>query len=135
MDRESFDALLNAGEFGEGQNGNGGFEPFEPFEPPNTSKLPPFPVDSLPPILRGMATAAAVNLQVSPDMTAVAGLTIASLCVQGKFIINPKPGWMEQLNLYASIVARPSDRKTPVLSLMTRPSMRMRKKKTRTEHP
>ena len=36
-------------------------------------------------------------------------------------MINPKPGWMEQLNLYAAVVARPSDRKTPALALMSRP--------------
>lgn len=46
---------------------------------------------------------------------------MAALCVQGKFIINPKPGWVEPLNLYAAVVARPSERKTPALSVMTRP--------------
>lgn len=98
-----------------------GFAPFEPFVPPDTSKLPPFPVEYLPPVLQDMAAAAAVNLQVAVDMAAVAELAVMALCVQGKFIINPKPGWLEQLNLYAAIVARPSDRKTPALALMTRP--------------
>lgn len=100
---------------------NGAFEPFEPFAPPSTSRLPAFPIDSLPPTLREMAAAAAENLQVDPGMTAVAGLAVASLCVQGKFIVNPKPGWIEPVNLYASVVARPSERKTPALSVMTRP--------------
>lgn len=93
------------------------FEPFEPFEPPDTANLPSFPVDCLPPVLRYMATAAADNLQVSVDMAAVSALTVASLCTQGKFIINPKPGWVEPLNLYAAVIARPSDRKTPALDL------------------
>lgn len=97
------------------------FAPFDPFVPPDASRLPPFPVNSLPPALRYMAKATAENLQVAVDMTAVAGLAVASLCVQGKFIINPKPGWIEQLNLYAAVIARPSDRKTPALSVMTRP--------------
>ena len=100
---------------------NTGFVPFDPFVPPDASKLPAFPLDSLPSSLRYMAKAAADNLQVAVDMTAVAGLAVASLCVQGKFIINPKPGWIEQLNLYAAVIARPSDRKTPALSAMTRP--------------
>lgn len=98
-----------------------GFVPFDPFVPPDASKLPHFPVDSLPPVLRYMVKAAAENLQVAVDMTAVAGLAVASLCVQGKFIINPKPGWVEPLNLYAAVIARPSDRKTPALAVMTRP--------------
>lgn len=101
--------------------GSGQFAPLDPFKPPDTSALPVFPVECLPPVLRDMATAAAENLQVAVDMAAVAELAIISLCVQGKFIINPKPGWLEQLNLYTAIVARPSDRKTPVLSLLSRP--------------
>ena len=101
--------------------GSGQFAPLDPFKPPDTSRLPAFPVECLPPVLRDMAVAAAENLQVAVDMAAVAELAIISLCVQGKFIINPKPGWLEQLNLYTAIVARPSDRKTPVLSLMARP--------------
>lgn len=109
------------GEFQREDAPDTGFVPFVPFVPPDASKLPRFPVDSLPPVLRYMAKAAADNLQVAADMTAVAGLTVAALCVQGKFIINPKPGWIEQLNLYAAVIARPSDRKTPALSVMTRP--------------
>lgn len=110
-----------AGAFSPAVGGGYAFAPFEPFTPPDTSKLPAFPVECLPPVLRDMAQAAAVNLQVAVDMTAVAGLAVVALCVQGKFIINPKPGWLEQLNLYAAVVARPSDRKTPALDLMSRP--------------
>ena len=97
------------------------FAPFVPFVPLNTSALPSFPADCLPPVLRHMAKAAAENIQVAVDMTAVAGLAVAALCVQGKFVINPKSGWIEQLNLYASVIARPSDRKTPALAVMSRP--------------
>ena len=110
-----------AGAFSPAGGGGYAFAPFEPFTPPDTPKLPAFPVECLPPVLRDMAQAAAVNLQVAVDMTAVAGLAVMALCVQGKFMINPKPGWMEQLNLYAAVVARPSDRKTPALALMSRP--------------
>lgn len=117
MDREDFEQLMNAGEL----PGLEAFAPFEPFVPPDASKLPSFPINSLPPSLRYMAKAAADNLQVAVDMTAVAGLAVAALCVQGKFIISPKPGWVEPLNLYASVIARPSDRKTPALSVMSRP--------------
>ena len=110
-----------AGAFSPAGGGGYAFAPFEPFTPPDIPKLPAFPVECLPPVLRDMAQAAAVNLQVAVDMTAVAGLAVMALCVQGKFMINPKPGWMEQLNLYAAVVARPSDRKTPALALMSRP--------------
>lgn len=92
-------------------------------------------MDSLPPVLRQMAAAAAENLQVDPGMTAVAGLTVAALCVQGKYIINPKPGWVEPLNLYASVVARPSERKTPALSVMTRPLFAFEKEENQRRAP
>lgn len=97
------------------------FAPLDPFLPPNTARLPAFPMSSLPPVLRDMATAAAENLQVDPGMTATAALAATALCVQGKYIINPKPGWVEPLNLFTTVIARPSERKTPALAVMTRP--------------
>ena len=97
-----------------------GFPPFEPFEPPDSSKLPTFPVEQLPPVLRDFAQAVAETLQVAVDMPALQVLAVMALCLQGKFIINPKPGWIEQLNLYAVTVARPSDRKSPTVQACTR---------------
>lgn len=82
-----------------------------------------------------MAAAAAENLQVDPGMTAVAGLTVMALCVQGKFIINPKPGWVEPLNLYAAVVARPSERKTPALSVMAKPLYSFEKEENQRRAP
>lgn len=99
----------------------GGFAPFEPLPKPETSILPSFPVENLPLPLRDMAIAAANNLQVSVDMTASAGLTITSLCLQRKFVIHPKPGWIETLSLFTAIIARSSERKTPTLSTMMQP--------------
>lgn len=94
--------------------------PYEPFEPPNTSKLPAFPVEQLPPVLRDFAQAVAENIQVSVDMPSLQVLAVIAICLQGKFIINPKPGWVEPLNLYAVTVARPSDRKSPTVQACTR---------------
>lgn len=108
---KSFETLKSCGEFA----------PFEPFPPPNTSRLPAFPIQALPDALQRMTAAAAENLQVDTGMTAAAGLAVASICIQGKFIINPKPGWVEPLNLYTAVIARPSERKTPALAVMTRP--------------
>ena len=90
---------------------------------------------SLPPVLRNMAASAAENLQVDPGMTAVAGLAVAALCVQGKYIINPKPGWVEPLNLYASVIARPSERKTPAQAVMTRPLYAFEKEENQRRAP
>ena len=94
--------------------------PFEPFEPPDTSKLPVFPVERLPPVLRDFAQAVAENLQVAVDMPALQVLAVAAVCLQGRFSVSPKPGWVEPLNLYAVTVARPSDRKSPTVQVCTR---------------
>jgi primase 1 len=96
------------------------FAPFAPFAPPNANRLPAFPVECLPPALGKYVQAVADNIQVSADMAAVSALTVCAVCVQRKFIVNPKPGWVEPLNLYAVIVAKPSERKSPVMKAMTR---------------
>ena len=96
------------------------FAPFAPFAPPNTNQLPVFPVECLPPVLGKYVQAVAENIQVSVDMAVVSALAVCAICVQRKFIINPKPGWVEPLNLYAVIVAKPSERKSPVMKSMTK---------------
>ncbi len=96
------------------------FAPFAPFAPPNTNQLPVFPVECLPPALGKYVQAVADNIQVSVDMAAVSALAVCAICVQRKFIVNPKPGWVEPLNLYAVIVAKPSERKSPVMKSMTK---------------
>lgn len=88
---------------------------------PDLSKNPAFPVDSLPDVLRDYSKAEAESLQVSLDMPAVAALTAAAICAQKKFLANPKPGWVEPVNLYTAIIALPSERKSPVLSVVMEP--------------
>lgn len=99
----------------------GAFRPFRPFSSPDISKLPLFPVECLPPALQNYAQAIADSKQVSVDMAAVACLAMVSLAVQGKVLVNPKPGWIEPVNLYAVVVALPSDRKSPTLQAVTAP--------------
>lgn len=82
---------------------------------------PAFPVDSLPDKIHNYIEEVAESLQVAVDMAAVSALTVVSLCVQRKYVICPKADWKEPLNLYSTIAARPSERKSPVLEKMTRP--------------
>lgn len=96
-----------------------GFNPFCPFHTTDLSRLPVFPVECLPEKIKGYVEEVAESLQVPVDMAAVSALTVVSLCVQGKYVVNPKPGWIEPLNLYSVVVARPSERKSPVMREMT----------------
>ena len=91
------------------------FVNFVNFDNIGTEKLLPFPIEALPPILQEYTRAISESLQVSEDMVAVSILGVVSLCIAGKFYIQPKTDWVEPLNLYVLITARPSERKTPVL--------------------
>lgn len=83
--------------------------------------LPAFPVDALPPIVRDYVLAVSESTQTPVDMSASAALAILALCEQGKFRIRGKADWAEPLNLFVVIVAEPSERKSAVISFMTRP--------------
>ena len=89
--------------------------------PFKSTNLPKFPVDALPAIVGDYVRAVAETTQTSPDMAAVASLAILALCLQGKFKIEAKKDWIEQLNLYTLIVAQPAERKSAVMSLMSTP--------------
>ncbi|KJJ71703.1 YfjI family protein [Clostridium sp. FS41] len=49
------------------------------------------------------------------DMAGAAVITVVSMAVQTKYAICPIKGWIEPLNLYMVVVARPSERKSPVM--------------------
>ena len=100
---------------------NGGFVDFVDFEKPDLNKPSHFPIEALPPVLGDYARAISESLQVSEDMAAVAVLGVVSLSVMGNFFIEPKTDWVESLNLYILITARPSERKTPVLKEVSAP--------------
>lgn len=89
-----------------------------PFEKPT---LPTFPVDALPKIIKDYVVAVAETTQTPVDMTATASLAIMSLCMQGRYRIDGKADWNEPVNLYTLIIAEPSERKSAIISFMTRP--------------
>lgn len=81
--------------------------------------LPAFPVDAFPPAIRDYVLAVAETTQTPVDMAATAALAVLALCQQGKYQIKGKEDWIEPLNLFAVIVAEPSERKSAVISHMT----------------
>ena len=88
-----------------------------PFE---QAVLSVFPVDALPTTVRDYVLAVAESTQTPVDMSASAALAILALCEQGKFRIRGKADWTEPLNLFVVIVAEPSERKSAVISFMTK---------------
>lgn len=98
-----------------------GFEGFEGFVTGGTPVNAKFPVEELTQTLLNEAVATGEDLQVAVDMPAGALLSVSALCGQRKFKANPKPGWLEPVNLFTAIVAKPSERKSPVLSRVMEP--------------
>ncbi len=95
----------------------------EPFE--KSVSLSPFPVSSLPPVLGGFLKAVSESVQVVPEMVALPLLSVLSLCVQSKSVIQyPGGSHTESLNLYSLTVAQPGERKSGVFHALTSPVFR-----------
>ena len=89
-----------------------------PFDEAN---LPPFPVDCLPDTVHGFVTGLSESTQTPVDICGAAVLAILALCAQGKYRIQGKPDWIEPLNLYVVGIAEPSERKSAIISAVSRP--------------
>lgn len=89
-----------------------------PFDEPN---LPTFPIHTLPDTVRDYVTALAESTQTPVDMCACSVLAALALCIQGKFKIQGKPDWIEPLNLYVVSIAEPSERKSAIISAVSKP--------------
>ncbi|MCQ2420890.1 MAG: DUF3987 domain-containing protein [Clostridia bacterium] len=89
--------------------------PFDAYKPP------PFPVDALPKAIADYVVALAESTQTPVDMAASSFFPIASVCLQGKYIVRAKPDWFEPLNTYELIIMEPSERKSAVGNAMARP--------------
>lgn len=84
--------------------------------------IQPFPMQSLPPLLRDYLKAVADYVQVTPEMAVLPLLSVLALCVQGKAVIkHTGNSHTEPLNLYTITVASPGERKSGSLKEFMRP--------------
>ena len=83
--------------------------------------LEPFPVDALPHDIGEYVKAIAESTQTPVDMAGTAALTLISVCIQGKYVIQGKADWIEPLNTFSNIIASPSERKSAVLHATASP--------------
>ncbi|MBR0196489.1 MAG: DUF3987 domain-containing protein [Oscillibacter sp.] len=83
--------------------------------------LEPFPLEALPANLRQLTEAAAANIQIAPDLFAVPLLAALCIPLQSRFMVRVDSGYTEPLCLYTLTIARPSERKSAVMSLLERP--------------
>lgn len=97
------------------------FVVFGNIEEKNKMNLPLFPLTSMPEVIGMYTVLAAESLQVPFDMIGTMILSVLSLSVQGKYKVLVKPDWIEPVNLYTVVTARPSERKSPSIKLVFQP--------------
>ena len=86
--------------------------------PLTVTKMAPFPMHVLPPVIADMATAEARDLGIDPAMTAVFGLGAVSGALCGRVVIEVRPGWAENGVVYIVTVAESGDLKSPAYEAM-----------------
>ena len=89
--------------------------------PFDTIKTPDFPVDTLPAPVAAFVEALAESTQTPPEMAGILSLGVLATAFQSKCTVQITPDWSEPLCLYTVAVAPPGERKSAVISALTRP--------------
>ena len=74
--------------------------------------LPSFPVEALPESLKDYVKDVAGSIQVPIDLPAMLSLAAVSVAAGGKYQVQAKPDWIEQVNLYLAVVMASATRNT-----------------------
>ena len=121
MDRQSFESLMESGAFG----------PSVPFVPDNQEwekpipfneiDTPSFPTENLPGPLSAFIECLAESTQTPEEMAGILSLGVLATAFQSKFTVEITPDWREPLCLYCVAVAPPGERKSAVISALTKP--------------
>ena len=89
--------------------------PFDTIDTPN------FPVESLPGPLSAFVECLAESTQTPEEMAGILSLGVLATAFQSKYEVEVTPDWREPLCLYPVAVAPPGERKSAVISALTKP--------------
>lgn len=89
--------------------------------PFDTIQTPDFPVDALPAPVAAFVEALSESTQTPPEMAGILSLGVLATAFQSKYTVQITPDWMEPLCAYAVAVAPPGERKSAVISALTKP--------------
>ena len=81
----------------------------------------PFPVHILPPVLRNFVKEGARAIGCPPDLIAVPLMVFAGTAIGASRVVQIKEGWTESPRVYAALVARAGEKKSPAFKLAMRP--------------
>lgn len=121
MDRQSFERLTEKGAFATSATFAPQNEEWEtpiPFDETNTTA---FPVESLPGPLVAFVESLSESTQTPEELAGLLSLGVLATAFQSKFAVEITPDWKEPLCLYCVAVAPPGERKSAVISALTKP--------------
>ena len=95
--------------------------PWFPPLPLDMPKLPAFPTDVLPSILRDFVVALALATQTPPDLAGMLTITAIATATARKAIVQVRTGYIEPLNIYVAGVLGSGNRKSAVFRAVTAP--------------
>lgn len=121
MDRQSFERLTEKGAFATFATFAPQNEEWEtpiPFDETNTTA---FPVESLPGPLVAFVESLSESTQTPEELAGLLSIGVLATAFQSKFAVEITPDWKEPLCLYCVAVAPPGERKSAVISALTKP--------------
>jgi hypothetical protein len=90
--------------------------------PLDTLDAPEFPLDELPALwFRDMIAAVSDATETPAELALLLGLAVVATAVQRRVVVEPEPGYVEPLNVFAIAALDSGNRKTAVLKEMTVP--------------
>lgn len=97
---------------------DGHFNPIIPFDHHET---PEIPANLLPPVLGDFVQNISDVLLVPVAMPFMASLGIVSAALAKKYLVSPKPDWMEPVNIYCQVAMLPASNKSQTLKYLKSP--------------
>ncbi len=94
--------------------------PGSPWEAPlsfTSQRLPPLPVEALPPVLAAYVAEVAASSQIPPDMAAMLGLSVISAAAGRRCLVQIGRTHSEPLNLFCAVVMEPGSRKSAIMDM------------------
>lgn len=91
-------------------------------EPLETRRaVPDFPVSAFPDWLAAWVSGVSGALEVPSALPGVLGLVVVAMALARRFVVEPRTGWREPLNLFGLVVLDPANRKSAAFSEATAP--------------
>lgn len=97
----------------------------EPIPLPEKPKIEPFPIDVFPDPVRRLIEEVSESVGSPPDFSATHALVFLGTAIGSTRTLEIKPGYRQQANLYAGVIAEPSTGKSPAQNYPFKPLQRI----------